>query len=128
MERAHIHKGRFIPGPDHFVLSDVTWEGYRNVMERLREVVLETKPGSQELHGVGVGKESKDMSGAPNPSEFSVAKSWFGDLILVPPQEGSRFPVSFLCDGIENLVEVIKSGGILSERWQREAQEMELRR
>lgn len=39
------------------------------------------------------------MSGAPNPAEFSVAKSWFGDLILVPPEDGSRFPVSFMYDG-----------------------------
>jgi len=41
-----IRKGRFIPGPDHFVLSDVSWENYRYFMERLREVVLATKPGS----------------------------------------------------------------------------------
>ena len=42
--RALIRKGRFIPGPDHFVLSDVTWANYRYFMERLREVVMTTKP------------------------------------------------------------------------------------
>jgi hypothetical protein len=47
MERARalIRQGRFIPGPDHFVLSDVSWENYRYFMQRLREVVLTTKPG-----------------------------------------------------------------------------------
>lgn len=46
MERAPICKGRFIPGPGHFVVSDVTWESCRYFTERPREVVLETKPGS----------------------------------------------------------------------------------
>lgn len=48
MERARalIRKGRFIPGPDHFVLSDVTFANYRYFMESLREVVMSTKPGS----------------------------------------------------------------------------------
>ena len=44
--RALIRKGRFIPGPDHFVLSDVTFANYRHFMERLREVVMTTRPGS----------------------------------------------------------------------------------
>jgi len=48
IERARklIRKGRYIPGPDHFVLSDVSWENYRYFMERLREVVMTTKPGT----------------------------------------------------------------------------------
>jgi uroporphyrinogen decarboxylase len=48
MERARqlIRQGRFIPGPDHFVLSDVTFANYRYFMESLREVVMTTKPGS----------------------------------------------------------------------------------
>ena len=37
-----IRKGRFIPGPDHFVQSHTSWEQYRYFMERLREVVLST--------------------------------------------------------------------------------------
>jgi uroporphyrinogen decarboxylase len=37
-----IRKGRFIPGPDHFVQSHTSWEQYRAFMERLREVVLNT--------------------------------------------------------------------------------------
>jgi len=44
--RMLIRKGRFIPGPDHFVLSDVPWDGYRYFMERLREVVMTTRPGA----------------------------------------------------------------------------------
>ena len=46
MERARglIRKGRFIPGPDHFVLSDVTFANYRYFMESLREVVMTTRP------------------------------------------------------------------------------------
>ena len=43
--RRYIEAGRYIPGPDHFVLSDVSWENYRYFMEQLREVVLTTKPG-----------------------------------------------------------------------------------
>ena len=43
----YIHLGRYIPGPDHFVLSDVCWENYRYFMERLREVVFAAgSPGS----------------------------------------------------------------------------------
>jgi uroporphyrinogen decarboxylase len=40
-----IRKGRYVPGPDHFVLSDVSWDNYRYFMERLREIVMTTKPG-----------------------------------------------------------------------------------
>jgi len=43
--RKLIRKGRFIPGPDHFVLSDVNWDNYRYFMEQLREIVMTTKPG-----------------------------------------------------------------------------------
>jgi hypothetical protein len=43
--REFIRLGRFIPGPDHFVLSNVTWPDYRYFMERLREIVLATPPG-----------------------------------------------------------------------------------
>lgn len=44
MEKARrfIRKGRFIPGPDHFVQSHTSWEQYRHFMEALREVVLTT--------------------------------------------------------------------------------------
>lgn len=47
LERARrlIELGRFIPGPDHFVLSDVSFASYRYFMEQLREVVLTTKVG-----------------------------------------------------------------------------------
>ena len=47
VERARelIQLGRYIPGPDHFVLSDVSFANYRYFMERLREVVLTTRPG-----------------------------------------------------------------------------------
>ena len=44
--RRLIQKGRFIPGPDHFVLSDVTFANYRYFMEQLREVIATTKPGT----------------------------------------------------------------------------------
>jgi hypothetical protein len=46
MQRARelIRLGRCIPGPDHFVLSNVSWENYRYFMERLREVVMTTSP------------------------------------------------------------------------------------
>lgn len=40
-----IRKGRCIPGPDHFVLSNVSFENYRYFMERLREIVMTTQPG-----------------------------------------------------------------------------------
>ncbi|MHC4983829.1 MAG: uroporphyrinogen decarboxylase family protein [Planctomycetota bacterium] len=48
MERAArlIEKGRFIPGPDHFVLSDVSFANYRYFMEQLRQVVMTTSPGN----------------------------------------------------------------------------------
>jgi hypothetical protein len=42
--RAYIQMGRYIPGPDHFVLSDVSWANYRYFMEGLREVVMTTRP------------------------------------------------------------------------------------
>ena len=46
IERARelIKLGRFIPGPDHFVLSDVSFANYRYFMERLRDVVMTTEP------------------------------------------------------------------------------------
>jgi uroporphyrinogen decarboxylase len=48
MEKAErlIRGGRFVPGPDHFVLSDVPFENYERFMKRLREVVLATRPGT----------------------------------------------------------------------------------
>lgn len=42
--RGYIKLGRLIPGPDHFVLSNVSWANYRYFMERLREVVMTTRP------------------------------------------------------------------------------------
>ncbi len=42
--RLLIRKGRFIPGPDHFVLKNVTFSSYRYFMEQLREVVMTTTP------------------------------------------------------------------------------------
>lgn len=47
MERARalIRNGRCIPGPDHFVLENVTFEGYKKFMRRLREVIMTTVPG-----------------------------------------------------------------------------------
>ena len=46
MEKARelIKKGRYIPGPDHFVLSLASFENYRYFMESLREVVMTTAP------------------------------------------------------------------------------------
>jgi uroporphyrinogen decarboxylase len=46
MERARrlIELGRFVPGPDHFVLSDVSLANYRYFMEQLQEVVMTTPP------------------------------------------------------------------------------------
>ena len=44
--RRYIQLGRLIPGPDHFVLSNVSWENYRYFMEQLREVVMTTPPGT----------------------------------------------------------------------------------
>jgi uroporphyrinogen decarboxylase len=40
--RRYIKLGRFIPGPDHFVLSSVPWSNYRYFMERLREIIMTT--------------------------------------------------------------------------------------
>ncbi len=42
--RRLIKKGRYIPGPDHFVLNLASFENYRYFMERLREVVMTTTP------------------------------------------------------------------------------------
>ena len=46
MEKARqlIKKGRYIPGPDHFVLKIASFANYRYFMESLREVVMTTKP------------------------------------------------------------------------------------
>ena len=46
MEKARelIKKGRLIPGPDHFPINS-SFENYRYFMERLKEVVMTTKPG-----------------------------------------------------------------------------------
>ena len=44
--RKLIRKGRYIPGPDHFVLKTCTFANYRYFMERLREVVMTTPPES----------------------------------------------------------------------------------
>jgi len=44
--RRLIEMGRFIPGPDHFVLSDASFANYRYFMERLREVCMTTTPGN----------------------------------------------------------------------------------
>jgi uroporphyrinogen decarboxylase len=35
--------GRIIPGPDHFVLSNVTFDNYKYFMNRLREIILSFK-------------------------------------------------------------------------------------
>jgi uroporphyrinogen decarboxylase len=43
--RELIKKGRFIPGPDHFVLKTATFAHYRYFMESLKDVVMTTKPG-----------------------------------------------------------------------------------
>ncbi len=40
-----IRHGRCIPGPDHFVLSNVSYEGYKYFMTRLREVIMTTPVG-----------------------------------------------------------------------------------
>lgn len=42
--RALIKKGRYIPGPDHFVLQMASFANYRYFMESLREVVMTTEP------------------------------------------------------------------------------------
>ena len=48
MEKARrwIKKGRYIPGPDHFVLDGADFVHYRYFMESLRDVVMTTKPYS----------------------------------------------------------------------------------
>lgn len=48
MEKARrlVEKGRYIPGPDHFVLETASFANYRYFMEQLREVVMTTKPGN----------------------------------------------------------------------------------
>ena len=45
--RALIESGRSIPGPDHFVMGDVSFANYRRFMEGLRDVVMNTAPGSR---------------------------------------------------------------------------------
>ena len=44
--RELVKKGRYIPGPDHFVLKLANFENYRYFMESLREVVLTTTAGN----------------------------------------------------------------------------------
>ncbi len=48
MEKARslIRRGRYIPGPDHFVLELATFANYRYFMESLRHVVMTTAPGT----------------------------------------------------------------------------------
>jgi hypothetical protein len=41
--RELIKTGRLIPGPDHFPIKS-SFENYRYFMERLKEVVMTTKP------------------------------------------------------------------------------------
>ena len=41
-----IRLGRYIPGPDHFVLSYASFANYRYFMERLRDIVMTTTPGN----------------------------------------------------------------------------------
>jgi uroporphyrinogen decarboxylase len=41
--RALIPLGKFIPGPDHFVLENVKFESYEYFMKELKKAVLETK-------------------------------------------------------------------------------------
>ena len=50
MEKARrwIEKGRYIPGPDHFVLEKAGFSDYRYFMESLREVVMTTVPGTRQ--------------------------------------------------------------------------------
>lgn len=45
LAKALIRNGRCIPGPDHMVLENVSFEGYKKFMQRLREVIMTTKPG-----------------------------------------------------------------------------------
>jgi len=46
LARALIKGGRCIPGPDHFPLENVTFEDYKRFLDRVREVIMTTKPGS----------------------------------------------------------------------------------
>ncbi len=48
MEKARrlIQKGRYIPGPDHFVLELASFANYRYFMESLRGVIMTTEPGT----------------------------------------------------------------------------------
>jgi hypothetical protein len=39
----YLKHGRIIPGPDHFVLSNVTFDNYKYFMNRLREIILSFK-------------------------------------------------------------------------------------
>ena len=41
-----IKHGRCIPGPDHFVLNNTSFEQYKYFMNRLRDVIMSTKPGA----------------------------------------------------------------------------------
>ena len=43
--RELIRGGRCIPGPDHFVLENVSFEQYKKFFNRLRDVIMTTKPG-----------------------------------------------------------------------------------
>jgi len=49
-----IRRGRFIPGPDHFVQSHTRWEQYRAFMEGLRQVVLRPPAGAEARVGNGL--------------------------------------------------------------------------
>jgi len=42
-----IRLGRYIPGPDHFVQSNTSWQQYHYFMKQLREVVLSTMLGEK---------------------------------------------------------------------------------
>ena len=46
--RRLIAKGRFIPGLDHAVLSDVNYDNYKYFNDELRKIVLSTKPGKKQ--------------------------------------------------------------------------------
>ena len=45
LARKLIRNGRCIPGPDHMMLENVTFEGYKKFMRGLRQVIMTTKPG-----------------------------------------------------------------------------------
>ena len=44
--RSWIKRGRYIPGPDHFVLNKASFDHYRYFMESLKEVVMTTRPNT----------------------------------------------------------------------------------